>query len=483
MYQWTQLVEIAAGRDESLELTADNAEVEPAPSATTTSAAPLQDDPAFLLPQWQDSVVALWTPSVHATGFVVDARGLVVTNQRVIGDATSVEVQLTPAVKVAGRVLAADPVRNVAVLWIDSTVIGSVRPAAPACEPRETPPIEAGQEIFAITALRRGPKRMTSGIVSRIERQGLVSDLRLADGSTGGPVFRAGGAVVGLTSVPDEIDVRRGLDTPVVRVDDICEVMGSAQKKMQDAERPSGTHLPVEPARPFPADVLEDVARGRAGGLSPYQMSSSGFDVTFITPVLVYAAQHDLAQGGGRTRDRDPRTPDPLLGFANWSEYVADVPPVLLVRVTPKLVEGFWTMVARGAARTQGISLPPIKRFKPGFARMRAFCGDTEVTPIHPFKIEQRVSDSDAIHEGLYAFEPGAFGPQCGTVKLMLYSEKEPDKGDTRVVDPRVVEQIWQDFAPYRALEPSAATLESYDAPLAEPTRFIVRDGVPHRVE
>ena len=83
---------------------------------------------------------------------------------------------------------------------------------------------------------------------------------------------------------------------------------------------------------------------------------------------------------------------------------------------------------------------------------MRAFCGDTEITPIHPFKLEQRLAESDTIYEGLYAFDPNAFGPECGTVKLVLYSEKEPEKGDTRVVDPRVVQQIWQDFAPYRAL-------------------------------
>ena len=69
---------------------------------------------------------------------------------------------------------------------------------------------------------------------------------------------------------------------------------------------------------------------------------------------------------------------------------------------------------------------------------------------IHPFKLEQRVSDSDAIYEGLYVFDPGALGPQCSTVKLALYSDKEPDKADTRVIDPKIVQQIWQDFAPHR---------------------------------
>ena len=110
-YQWTQMLDIVAGRDAHLELTAGNAEVGPvdaATTATTTAGAPtLESDPSFLLPQWRDSVVALWTPTTRASGFVIGgqggANGLVVTNQRVIGAATSVEVQLTPTVKVAGE--------------------------------------------------------------------------------------------------------------------------------------------------------------------------------------------------------------------------------------------------------------------------------------------------------------------------------------------------------------------------------------------
>ena len=131
-YQWTQIVDIVAGRDAVLELTADNAEVESATSATA-SAAPLEADPSFLLPQWQDSVVALWTPTTHASGFLIDAKGLIATNQRVIGTATSVEVQLSPAVKVAASVLAADPARDVAVLWIDPKVVASLRPVPLGC--------------------------------------------------------------------------------------------------------------------------------------------------------------------------------------------------------------------------------------------------------------------------------------------------------------------------------------------------------------
>jgi S1-C subfamily serine protease len=454
-YQWTQMVDIVAGRDASLELTADNAEVESLVSTTSSSAATPANDPSFLLPQWQDSVVALWTPTSRASGFVIDANGLIATNQRAIGAATSAEVQLTPAIKVAASVLASDPAKDVAILWIDPKVIATVRPVPLGCA-QAAPPVVNGQELFTIGIPLRHQKGMTSGTARRIETDGVVSDFILARGSAGGPVFAAGGGVVGITSPMDERDEGRSGEIRVVRVDGACEVVAAAEKKMKHAAPPGGTHLPVEPARPFPAGALKDAAERRAGSLNPYQISSSTFDVAFITPVLIYGAQYQTEQirrarsKGSRTLDLEPTLVRRLMDFGTWSDYVGDFPPVLLVRVTPKLSEGFWTMVARGAARTQGVAIPPIKRFKPGFASLRAFCGDREVTPIHPFKLELRISETDAIYEGLYVFDPGALGPECGGVKLVVYSEKEPTKGETRVVDPGVVQQIWQDFAPYR---------------------------------
>jgi S1-C subfamily serine protease len=452
-YQWTQTVHIVAGRDAVLELTADNAEVEPVTSDSTTS--PTADS-SSLLTQWQESIVALWTPTAHGSGFVIDAKGLIATSQRIIATATSVEVQLTPAVKVAASVLAADPVRDVAILWIDPKVLTSVRPVPLACA-QPGKPVAEGQELFSIGTPFRGQKSIESGTVSRVEAHAIVSDLILAAGSAGGPVFGAGGEVIGITTVGDKGDEDSRVAARVVRVSEACDVIASADKKMKDARPPDGANLPVEPVRPFPVNTLKEVVQRRVGSLSPYQMSSSDFDVNFITPVMTYGAEYETEQARERERRRGAPTPGgdptfvrPLMDFSNWSAYVADFPQVLLVRVTPKLVEGFWTTVARGAARTQGVALPPIKHFKSGFSRMRAFCGDAEVTPIHPFKLEQRVSETDAIYEGLYVFDPGALGPQCATVKLVLYSEKEPEKGDSRVVDPKVVQQIWQDFAPYR---------------------------------
>jgi hypothetical protein len=428
-YHWRQTLDIVAGRDLTLDLTLANAVDEPIPPGTTNADTPLATDTSLLLRQWLDSVVEVWTPTAHASGFLVDATGLIATNQRVVGDATSVEVQLSRSIKVAGTVVEADRQRDIAVVRINPTVMASITPVPLGC-PRSSPPsVARGQDIFALAAPLRQDKGWTPAEVSRVDARAIASDLTLATGGTGGPVFTASGDLVGLSTLPDARDEPRRGATRIVRIDGACELVAAAARKAKEEPAPSATHLPVEPAEPAPVAAFKDAVKRRAGSLKPYQMAASEFDVAFITPVLNFAAQSQ-----------------PNQTFSNWSDYVADIPPVLFVRVTPKMAESFWAKMARGAAYTQGMALPALKRLKSGFDRMQAFCGGTEVTPIHPFKLELRVSETDAVYEGMYVFDPAALGPECATVTLVLYSEKEPAKADTRVIDPKTLQQIWRDF-------------------------------------
>ena len=416
-YQWTQTLDIAAGGDTVLELSADNAEIGPVTAATAAAyKAPVDTDPAVLLTPWQDSVVTLWTQTTRASGFVVDARGLVATSQRAVGNDTSIEVQITPTLKVAGRVVVADPVRDVAIVRIDPGTVEGIRTLSFGCPVSAKSPVD-GQELFAFDAPPGQPRSLTSGDVGAVDSHAFEIDLRLADTSAGGPVFSAAGDLVGIVSALDDKETSRRRRFRVVDVESGCSVLAAAETKMADAAAPDGTHLPVEPLLPFPIDALKEAAQRRAGGLSPYRVSASDFDIGFITPILTYAGQQQREQSGTRDRSGTPgpttkqAMANPLADFSNWSAYLAAIPPVLLVRVTPKLVESLWTTVARGAAQTQGVALPPLKHFKPGFSRMQVFCGNAAVTPIHPFRIEQRIAENDAVYEGLHVFRPRCTGP------------------------------------------------------------------------
>lgn len=165
-------------------------------------------------------------------------------------------------------------------------------------------------------------------------------------------------------------------------------------------------------------------------------MSSSSFEIDIISPVVAFA---------GLQASMD---------FGQWTRYVADHPGVLLLRVAPKLSESLWMKVARGAALTQGIALPPIKRYEPGFERMRLLCGAAEVVPIHPFVVQRRVSETSAIREGLYVLAPDALGPHCGTVTLEVFSEKAPDTRESVSLDATLLQRLWDELAPYRRQPP-----------------------------
>ena len=91
-----------------------------APAAGDT---PAGGEAVALLAKWQDSVFRLWSPTAPATGFVVDARGLIATDRHAVGAAPTIEFQLSPTVKVPARVLVSDQASDAAIVWVDPAVI------------------------------------------------------------------------------------------------------------------------------------------------------------------------------------------------------------------------------------------------------------------------------------------------------------------------------------------------------------------------
>ena len=406
-YTWTQIVDVVSGRDAWLELTVLNAEAGPITASTKT----VETGSLVLFNKLQEGVIELWSPSAHASGFLVDAKGLVVTNQRSVGNAESIEVQLAPATKVAGRVLSTDRLRDVAIVWINPQVVTSITPLPVTCTPAG--PRSVGEDLFTIVTPLLTRKDMTWG---------KESDLRIGPGSSGGPVFTREGSLVGLTT-DGESDRGARASARIIPIHHSCDMIAAAEKKMIGLAPPSATKLPVEPPATAATTAAALAPRKPTDAGGP-RISSDDFELAFLPPMR--AAERRGLKGA-------------LLDFGNWTDYVLAAPPLLFVRAMPKLEESLLMTMARGAAMTQGMTIPPIKRYKSSFLRMRAYCGDEEVSPIHPFTIEHPINDKDTVKEGFYVFDPDALGPQCASVKFLLYSEKQPERADTRSVDPALL--------------------------------------------
>jgi hypothetical protein len=89
---------------------------------------------------------------------------------------------------------------------------------------------------------------------------------------------------------------------------------------------------------------------------------------------------------------------------------------------------------------------------------MRLLCADKEVTPIDPGRSHRELRDPNdhtegTTTEGFYSYEPDAISPNCGSVKLEIFSENAPHTPITRSIKPSTVERIWADMEPYRGMK------------------------------
>jgi len=435
-FSWTQMLDIVAGRDTVLALTVANADVEAAAAGTPANTRATYADGAAILSKWQGSLAEIWSPSRHATGFVVDERGLVATNDRTLGDATDVEVEFTvkdrpgDRTKVPGRVIASDRLQGVSIIWINPEATTSRQPIAPDCtaSPLE---IEHEQKVVALAAPILEARSAIQGTASHATSQSFRVDWRLDPGSAGGPVFTAEGAPIGI-AVGDDANERerdrdrsRQKDSYVIPLNNVCAVIALAEKKMAAAGAPPATSLRTETGLPRTrmATIADPKAKPR---LQPPVIPADEFDITLATPAMIGA---------------EPSTWSPRSFFGYWTPYVVNAPQVLFVRVSPQFEESLWKMLARGAAATQGVALPPLRSFSANFQRLRAFCGGAEVLPIQRLMIDTEIQGR-GVREGLYVFALTDFGAHCSSVRLDLFSGKSPTKADSRTIEVEVFTKI-----------------------------------------
>ncbi len=431
-FMWTQILDVPAGRDTDLALTAANADTEADTGGTASHTAPTYADGAAILNKWQGSVAEIWTPAAHATGFVIDARGLIATSDRTIGDATDVEVEFggpgavaTNRVKVAGRVIASDRTQGVTIIWINPEAIASRQPIAPSCVGTPPPPVTHDEKVVALVAPMLEVKEAIQGTASHPDTQSFRADWRLDAGSSGGPVFASDGAAVGITVGDHEPDRERRKEAYVIPLGNACGVIKAAEQKMAGATAPAATRLRTEAG--LARAQMPAVRDPQTPRVQAPLVSASEFDISLMTPAMIGV-------------DRGSSSPRNFFGA--WTAYVANAPQVLFVRVSPQFGESVWKTIARGAASTQGVVLPPLGSFSANFLRMRAFCGGVEVTPIHRFIIETSIEGRKPMREGLDVFAPTDFGPHCTTVRVDMFSEKSPTKADSRTIDPALFTQL-----------------------------------------
>ena len=205
-YQWTQVVDVVAGRD--VDARADRRQRggrrAPARAETTTpGAATVAGTLVYFSINGKAASSSSGRRPHTRRDSSIDPNGLD-RDEPARGRRRDVDRSAARAERQSRRtVLAADPMRDVAVLWIDKAArrLGAARAArmrAAAASPRERPGDRRHRSA------PRQQKDTASGTVESVVAHAIISDLTLDEGTDGGPVFTLDGGFVGIASVVDE---------------------------------------------------------------------------------------------------------------------------------------------------------------------------------------------------------------------------------------------------------------------------------------
>lgn len=432
------------------------------PASSPVSSRRITDELTASFKRLEKSVVTVWSETGHGTGFIFDDSGFVMTNQHVIGPSEYVAVQFDERQKVFARVLAVDPEKDVAVLWINLEGFPDAVPASLASSTSGEPTVIEGERVLTIGSPLNQRKVMTTGVVSKVEPRAIISDVNVNPGNSGGPLFNSLGEVVGITTFGDFTKRGPGI-SGIVRIEETLGVVSRARSAIKGRTAPSAAYLPVEPTTAFPLDALKNAALAEKFETNRYVFGLGEFEVTLMTPPLTYWLETKAIREATKTKDKRndkngavQGTIDVLDGFKGWREYIGEYKPVIIIDADPKMGESFWGAFGRGFAAAYGIHTQANIRFKTDFYKMKLFCGDREIMPIHPGKIPYFVNESnyfirakDATYEGLYSYPAGAISSACGEVRLEIFSERNPEKPNVKKLSDKTIARIEEDFAPY----------------------------------
>jgi len=145
------------------------------------------------------------------SGFIVDPKGLILTNKHVIADPKAEYIILTDdGRKFPAKILSRDPINDIAILKIDADNLATVKLG-------DSSKLELGQSIIAIgNALGIFKNTVSAGIISGLSRsisaqadlnmplqelRGLIqTDAAINPGNSGGPLVDSNGCAVGVNA-------------------------------------------------------------------------------------------------------------------------------------------------------------------------------------------------------------------------------------------------------------------------------------------
>lgn len=457
-YEWSVKLRVESG-SALLDLNNENATITAADDALRRGRIVDDND---LLKVLSDGVVNVQGELTQGTGAIVDSTGLILTSQHVIERSKELRVQFGGSKKVAAKLVAEDPDLDLAVLWVDLSACPSCKALASGSNT-----VLDGAHVFTISSPLAQDKTLTKGTL-RNTSDGISPDFKIAGIDSGAPVFNRVGEVIGVLKFVDQNGTRTGT-SGVIRIQDSQALLAKARQMIKETPAlPSPETLPTEPSDSYPTEDLRNKVDLKKFKAKAYEADFGQYQLTVITPVLKHylIERNEIELERQRKKlEKDGMISSPVMSnsfyaLRNWSDYVNQMRPVVHLLVVPEVSatgkSTFLSLLMLGVGLP--MMLPPDFKFKADFEEMSLTCDGKLVTPIQRGKIEFVKSLTSYLkmkqrtaYAGVYTYPAEAFAPdKCKQMSLQVVSQQNPASPEIKVVDPRMVQQVWADFEPYR---------------------------------
>lgn len=470
-YDWKVPVEATAPDTVSLELTNLNAIVIVVPDSSKFKKR--ISDEGLIFQQYRTGVVTVESEEGHGSGFLFDKKGLIMTNDHVIGASHEMRVQFDEDHKYLGKVIARDTVRDFAILRVAPEACAGCSVLTLAEWHGKEPLVIEGEKVIAIGSPLSQQKIMTTGIVSKVEQRALISDVNINPGNSGGPLMNAEGKVIAINTFGEQDRFGPGVSGCIL-ISEAEDVINKAIDTLPKTNPPSAMLLPVKPKDSYPVEALKQFAQKEKVDLKPYTFDAGSFEVHLITPpVNFYLQNREDIEMAKRKVAREKKAGmkegeqyNPLRNEKAWGEYVGEYDPVVIIETVPKVGQtagSIWGNVLMGALSGASGTRPNYHydyEYKSDFSNMTVQRNGQVIQPIFRGKMTNKmnvnnsqVTARDVAYGGYWILGSEIFAPTLDTIPritLDIRSINNPDKQNLVEMPSKTVKQVWDDFAPYR---------------------------------
>ena len=460
-FSWEQQFKIESVKAVTIELSSDNAKVATVPDPSTTKQRRV-GQAGELFKTLRDGVVTIEGELGSGTGFIIDDKGLVITNQHVIAETNEIRVRFDKQTAVRARVLATDMDRDLAILQINLSAFPASKVLRIGKDSADGPALLEGEQVFSIGSPLQQEKILTTGIVSKIEAKAIISDINFSYGNSGGPLFNSLGEVVGVTSFDLKEKEGAGL-AGIIRIEECAALIAKAKEIAAAKNLPSAELMPNLPEGTFPVETIKTAIGAKDFPVKQYISDVHNYEIKYMTPVYkFYAIEKDRIDSLKLREKRNKMkgaSADMFRDLRSYSEYAGELLPVVDILALPEITPTAKSLLLSAAtSATIGYSTPFDLKYKADFYEMRLTCDGKEVTPLRRAKseVDRNLQNyyktrKRYTYAGIYTYTYDLFAPgACRELKLQVFSEEDVEEPITTVVNEATKNRVWSDFQDFR---------------------------------